>query len=119
MPTKLPDKAVEGSTFGIRADFFDRSPGGVSTPFTPNTGLTWDLRDADGAIVNEKEDEPISEAESVYIVLSGADLALVDNHPVERFVTIKGTYDSALGNDLPLIDEVSFQIKNLVGEPQA
>ena len=74
---------------------------------------------ADGAIVNEKESEPISEAESVYIVLSGADLALVDNHPVERFVTIKGTYDSALGNDLPLIDEVSFQIKNLVGEPQA
>ena len=118
MASKLSEKAMEGSTFGIKADFVVRSSEGV-TPVVPNSGLTWDLRDKDGAIVNSKEDQPLTPAESVYIVLSGNDLALSGGHPVERFVTIKGTFNSVLGNDLPLIDEVSFQIKNLVGEPQA
>ena len=118
MPTKLSEKAVEGSTFGIKADFIVKLPEG-DTPVVPNSPLTWDLRDKDGTIVNSKEDEPLTPATSVYVILSGNDLALSDNHPVERFVTIKGTFNSILGNDLPLIDEVSFQIKNLVGEPQA
>lgn len=117
MPTKLKEKAVEGSTYGIKADFIVKLPEG-DTPVAPNAPLTWSLTDEDGAIVNSRDDIPLTPATSVYIVLSGNDLALPDNRPVERFVTVRGTFNSTLGNDLPLVDEVSFQITNLVGEPQ-
>lgn len=114
MPTKLSEKATEGSTFAIKADFIERTEGG-DLPFTPKTGLSWSLKDKDGKIINNKLDVVLVPAPSVDIVLSGNDLALLGNHPVRRYVTIRGTYDSVFGNDLPLIDEVSFQIKNLVG----
>jgi len=117
MPTKLSEKAVEGSTYGIKADFIVRLPEG-DTPVIPNAPLTWDLTDEDGVIINSKKDQPLTPAESVYIVLSGADLALSDGLPVKRFVIVRGTFNSVFGNDLPLLDQVSFQIKNLVGEPQ-
>ena len=116
MPTKLREKAVEGSTFGIRADFVVKLPEG-DTPVVPNSPLTWSLRDKDGNVINSKQDQPLTPAASVDIVLSGGDLALLDNHPEERFVTINGTYNSVYGNNLLLVDEVSFQITNLVGEP--
>lgn len=115
MPTKLSEKAVEGSTFTVRAEFNEVLPDGTKTPFVPNSPLTWSLRDKDGNVINSKSAEPLVPATSVDIVMMGADLALTDNHPVKRFVTVTGTYNGLAGNDLPLIDEVSFQIVNLVG----
>lgn len=117
MSTKLKEKAMEGSTYGIQADFVVVLPDG-DTPVVPNSPLVWDLVDDHGVIVNNKKDQALTPASSVYIVLSGNDLALPDGQPVERFVIIRGTFNSVFGNDLPLVDEVSFQIKNLVGEPQ-
>lgn len=115
MPTKLSEKAVEGSTFTIRAEFNEVLPNGTKNPVVPNAGLVWKLSDKDGQIVNNRTAEPLTPAASVDIVLSGADLALADNHPVRRFLTVIGTYNGLAGNNLPLIDEVSFQVYNLVG----
>lgn len=116
MPTKLPEKAIEGSTFAIKTDFAVKTDPSdlVGTPFTPNAGLTWSLIDKDGTIVNGKIDQPLTPAESVTIVLKGNDLALVAG-PVRRYVIVEGTFNGVLGNNLPLIDEVSFQIENLKG----
>jgi len=117
MPTKLSEKAVEGSTFTIRAAFFEVLPDGTKTPIVPNSPLVWNLSDKDGGVVNARSDEPLTPATFVDIVLSGDDLALANNHPVRRFMTIVGTYNGLAGSDLPMIDEASFQISNLVGEP--
>ncbi len=118
MPTKLSEKAVEGSTFGIKVDFTAKADPSdlVGTPFTPNAGLTWSLTDRHGNEINGRTDEPLTEAESVVIALTGDDLALAGG-PTRRFVIVKGTYNGVLGNNMSLIDEVSFQIQNLVGEP--
>jgi hypothetical protein len=116
MPTKLPEKAIEGSTFAIKTDFAVKTDPDdlVGTPFTPNSGLTWSLINKDGTIVNGKIDQPLTPAESVTIVLKGDDLALVAG-PVRRYVIVEGTYNGVLGNNLPIIDEVSFFIENLKG----
>ena len=115
MPTKLSQKAVEGSTFTIRAEFNEVLPDGTKTPIVPNSPLVWSLWDKDGGVVNGRINQLLVPAESVDVVLSSGDLALTDNHPVRRFVTVEGTYNGVAGNDLPMIDEVSFQISNLVG----
>jgi len=117
MPTKLiTPKAVEGSTFIIRAEFFEATPGG-QTPLVPKAGLNWSLRDKNKNIINGRNGVVINPASSVDIVLSGADLASAGNHSTERFLTVKGTYDGVGGNDLPIVDEVEFHVTNLLGEP--
>lgn len=118
MSQKLSEKAQEGSTYGIKVAFTEKSDpsDAVGTPFTPNSGLKWSLKDKYGTEVNERTDIPITPAESVVIVLSGADLAL-GGGPTRRYVTVEGTYNGVLGNNLPLVDEVSFPIQNLVGQP--
>ncbi len=116
MLTKLVERASEGSTFVIRAEFYENTPAG-KVPMVPKVGLTWNLADEHGATINNREDVPLTPAASVDIVLSGDDLAIGGNHGVRRHFTIRGTYDGVAGNDLPLVEEASFQISNLVGEP--
>ena len=116
MGTKLTLKAKEGSTFGIKADFVEKTTDGeTGSPITPNAGLTWSLTDKDGTPINERIAVPLVSSSSVIIVLSGDDLVLNGGYPVMRYVTIKGTYNSILGDNLELKDEVAFQIENLVG----
>ncbi len=116
MPTKLPEKAIEGSTYAIKTDFAVKTDPDdlVGTPFTPNAGLTWSLVNKDGTVVNNRIDEPLTSAESVTIVLEGDDLALAAG-PVRRYVIVRGTFNGVLGNNLPLIDEASFLIQNVKG----
>lgn len=118
MSTKLSEKAQEGSTYAIRVDFTVKADPDdtVGTPFTPNSGLVWSLKDKDGAVINGRNAEAIASAESITIVLSGADLALTGGS-ARRFVTVKGQFNGVLGDNLSLIGEASFQIENLVGQP--
>jgi len=118
MSQKLSDKAQEGSTYAIKVDFTVKADPDdlVGTPFTPNSGLQWNLKNKDGSVVNDRTDVDITTGESIVIVLKGADLALPGG-PIERYVTVKGTFNGVLGDNLPLIGEASFQIQNLVGEP--
>lgn len=116
MITNVSFRAEEGSTLIVRADFVVRSSdiSIADVPVTPNAGLKWSLYDAEGEVVNSKEDQPLIPAETVYIVLSGDDLALVGDYSSERRIIITGTFDSIYGNDLPIRSETRFQIENLV-----
>lgn len=109
MPTELTTQAVEESTFVVTAAFTDAA----GTAVTPKSA-TWSLFDKDGNAVNSRADVTISPlASSVDIVLSGDDLQIADGKT--RKLTIKAVYDSDEGTDLPLNDELTFQIQRLVG----
>jgi hypothetical protein len=103
-------KAIEESTFVVVADFQDEDGNAVA----PNSA-SWSLVDEDGNIVNSREDISInSPSSSENILLSGDDLTLTDGRSEEaRYVVVEGTYDSTLGNDLPIKDQIKFYILNL------
>lgn len=75
---------------------------------------TWTLLDTAEAVVNSKEDQVITPAASVEVVLSGADLAVGSGSPV-RYFLVEYTYDSDAGNDLPAKYVMQFTIKDLPG----
>jgi hypothetical protein len=111
MPTYLTTTAEEESTYLISAAFTDENDVAV----VPDT-ITWTLTDADGNVINSREDVSVSSpAASVDIVLSGDDLGLQagETGDVVRILTIEATYDSDAGDDLPLKDKATFIIKNL------
>lgn len=111
MPTTLSIKAIEEATYIITAAFTDED----GNAETPKAGLVWTLTDGNGNIVNDREDVALIEATSIDIVLSGDDLAVLAGETQTRILLIEGTYDSALGSDLPIRDEATFEITNLTG----
>jgi hypothetical protein len=117
MPTiHLEERAPEEGTFGIRCDFVEKAPSG-DVPFTPKSPILWSLMNDKGQPVNGKTNVQItSPAESITIVLKGADLALAGSSAI-RYVFVEGTYDGTLGTNLTVVKEVSFQINNLKGKP--
>lgn len=112
MPTTLTTVAVEQSTYAIQATFADETGSAV----VPNAGLTWSLYDEVGAIVNARTGVAVASAATVTILLSGDDLALGNGlRGRRRHVVILGTYNSTLGADLPIVEQVTFTIADLVG----
>ena len=113
MPTtETSTLAVEKSTFVVTAAFTDEDDDAV----IPNSGLTWTLTDISGNVINSRTAVAIASAASVNIVLSGLDLAIqsaTDNKL--RVLLVEGTYDSALGNNLPILDQFKFMIADLAG----
>ena len=108
MPTTLTEAAVERSTYAIAVSFYDEAGKAVE----PNAGLTWTLSTSSGVIVNSREKVAIESAETVTIVLHGEDLpARTDRSLV---LTIEGTYNSDLGDNLEIKDQVTFTVKPLV-----
>ena len=114
MPTDISTQAVERSTYVVTASFTDENGDAV----VPNN-LTWSLVDQDKAtIVNSREDIVLIPASSVTVVLSGADLAILHGKSVEtRYFVVEGDYDSSLGSDLPINDEMEFQVVNIAKVP--
>lgn len=114
MPIALTTAAVEQSTFAITASFTDD----LGAPVVPNAGLTWSLYKKVAGIetvVNSRLNVAITSAASVTIVLQGADLAIVAGEPKSRWLLLSGTFNSSLGANLPLRENVSFRIVNLIG----
>jgi hypothetical protein len=110
MPTTITaSRAIEQSTFVVTAAFTDESGDAV----TPNA-VTWTLSKTDGTAINSREDESITPAASVNIVLSGDDLQVFSGDNYQRVLTLKGDYNSDLGNNLPLNDELYFSVEDLV-----
>jgi len=106
--------AEERGTKAVSLSFAYESDG-AEVAYTPKTA-SWSLYDINEAIVNEREDEPISPlASAVTIVLSGLDLDADINGELRR-VVVKGTYDSVLGSDLPFVKEVQFPIIKIAGQ---
>ncbi len=109
MTAYLTAKAIEKSTFPVTAAFTDET----GAPVVPLT-LKWTLTDAAGNVINNRLDVDISTpAASVDIVLTGADLD-ADGNGTLRYLTIRGTYNSSLGNGLALVEAVRFEIDDLV-----
>ena len=110
MPTTITTNAIERSTYAITAAFTDETGAAV----VPNSGLTWTLTDATGAVVNSREDVAIASAASVTVVLTNLDLAISTTYrDNRRLLTFEGTYNSSLGSNLAIRDQAEFQITDL------
>ena len=109
MPTHLDELADEESTFVVTVPFVDED----GSPITPDTGLNWTLSDREGNVINGRNAVTITPATTVHIAIFGDDLALPDINDRIRVVTVQGTYDSALGNNLPIKIEITFGIASL------
>lgn len=103
--------AGEESTLVITATFTDENGDAV----TPQTAK-WTLSDLDGTVINSRTEVAIgSLASEVDVVLSGDDLALQSTTDTgRRAFLIEATYNSALANDLPLNEEVQFDVNDFV-----
>ncbi len=108
MSIKHLPPAVDGSTYIVRFSFTDET-GAATVP----TELEWRMENRGGQVVNNRDWAPIAPAESVDIVLQGADLYYDDGSV--RAVTIRGKYDSSLGAALTLTGEARFTIIDLQG----
>jgi hypothetical protein len=122
--TTLSNEVRERETVGVQFVFKDTS----GSAATPNSGLTWSLRDEAGNIINNRSDVSITAASTITVVLAdgvtdadGDDTALSSAEQAAggawRRVTVTGTYnDSVLGNNARLIAEARFKIKDLKGQ---
>ena len=84
---------------------------------TPATG-TWTLTDKDGTVINSRSDVAISSLSTTNdVLLSGDDLAFQTSESgrevVERLFVFEGTYNSLLGNGIPLKEQGRFFIDNI------
>lgn len=108
MATKLTIKAADKSTYVINLAFEDEDGNAV----IPDS-IAWTLTDDAGTVINSRTSVAVAvPAASVDIVLSGNDLKYSDGR--HRVLTVQAVYDSNLGSDLPLKDEVKFEIADLL-----
>lgn len=110
-PIVLDPPARERSTYPIRLTALDEDGQPAQL-----TGLSWTLSRLDGSIVGERNAVPIANLAAPVVLLAGADLAVDDaegDDLVTRRVTLVGIYDSDLGTDLPITEELYILIKPL------
>lgn len=110
MPTTLSPRAIDRSTYVIAAAFTDET--GVAV--VP-TSITWTLSTDSGNVINSRQDVSITPGATVQIVLTNDDLAFA--HGNKRVLTINAIYNSTLGNNLRLRDQVTFTLDDLVMVP--
>lgn len=107
----LSEVAEEGGTYPVFLTFPDE----VGNSVVPNT-CTWSLYKERGTVVNGRLNVTETPSLEVPVVLYGDDLLLERGKSPWRTLVVKATYDSNLGNNLPLHGKVRFQISNLTGE---
>ena len=116
MITLLVKDADEEGTFVINIATTDED-GAAENPIT----LVWRLTNSAGTVINSRSAESISSpTSSEDVVLSGSDLVLLSTEidkKVKRFFTVTGTYNSTLGNGLPLRGRCRFYILNYSALP--
>lgn len=109
MPTTIKTQAVEESTYVVTVSFTNAA----GTAVTPSSA-SWSLFDKDGDVVNSRSAVAISSLDtSVDIVLSGDDLQIAVGKT--RKLLVQAVYSSDEGSNLPLNDQMTFQIQDLVG----
>lgn len=109
----LDNVAQEEGTYPLKFTFTDSLRRELSA--SAITSVTWWLTGTTGTVVNERSAVEVSAITNPqYIVLSGDDLQILDsvNGSEERLLTLKGLYDSDLGDDLPFTYAVSFTVLN-------
>ena len=102
----------EQSTLAITVNFTD-DDGNAVVP----SSAAWTLIDKTGTVINNREDEIISPASSVTIVLVGDDLQITSSEGTSNVVLreflIEGTYNSSIGYNLPFKETCYFYVRNL------
>ena len=104
--------ATEGSSYVVKLPFKDED----GTAMAP-VSLTWTLAAEDGEVINSRYRQNVTPlATTVYIVLSGNDLQLIDrrNTYENRILLLEGTYNSTYGTGLPFKKEILFRVRNLI-----
>lgn len=111
MPLILTKHATEKSSYIITASFTDED-GDATVPKT----VKWTLTNAQGTVVNSREDVVVAvPTAEIDILLSGDDLQILTGEVNEgiRLLTINATYDSKLASDVPLKGSIRFVVDNL------
>lgn len=111
----LDEIAKEGNTFAVTVDFIDEN----GNAFTPDSNsIDWGLYDKDGALLASAGSAPTS-ATSIDIVISGSNMTIQESEvklaSAPRFLRVSATYTSALGSELPVVNEYEFFLENLKG----
>jgi len=114
MPIKMDTNAREGNTYAINIRFYDEN----SLAFAPNS-LYWTLHDGNNTVINSRENIGITSLQtSIDLVLTSADTLFQSDrehiNTEKRFVTITGNYNSDLGNNLTLTEQIRFDIDRLI-----
>ena len=110
MTIKLKKRATEESTFSIVVSFLDEDEESLA----PNS-VNWNLTTLDGTVINSQLNQEETAASSITITMSGEDLKLLPSESgeeyVRRLVTIRAKYNSDVGDNLDLVDDIEFEIK--------
>lgn len=111
MATRLDEAAQELSTYAVDVSFLDEEEAAAVL-----RSITWRLTRRDGAVVNSRSAEAVSGTHSgITIALTGDDLRRWDNDSGLRYLTVRGVYDSALGDNLSHSSEAEFVVQGLTG----
>jgi hypothetical protein len=109
--TYLTEEADEESSYFVTASFEDED-GDATTP----DSITYSLTDEYGTVINSLEDEVVTPASSITIVLTGDDLSIQSSERKKematRLVTIVAQYDSQLQNNISLTGVAIFPLRN-------
>ena len=103
----LLKSANEGGTYVIQVKPKDEDQNDVML-----NSLQWTLTDLNGDIVNNNKDINVEETDLDYvinIVLTDKDLT-----PGYKILTLKGTYHSVYGTNLPITAAVKFYVSDLL-----
>lgn len=104
----LSTEALEDSTFVVTVAFTNEDEETV----TPQT-IEWSLKNEGGAVVNSRSAESETPANSIDILLSGDDLDPGTATVGRLLLTVTATYNSSLGNDLPLMGQCWIDVEAL------
>lgn len=108
----LAVEAVEQSTLAVNISFRDEDGAAV----VPDSA-TWSLTNGYGVVVNSRTAISLAPlASTVTVVLTGADLAMLDGQDDgKRLLLVEAAYSSTLGAGLNLREEIEFTIRPLAG----
>lgn len=125
MAIELPQRAQEQGTYII-----DGIAIVGTSSVVPNSGATWTLTKLDGTIINSRQDVPVTATGSNFTIsLSDADLAIFSDDPQvpvrlpggsvnlkigRRVLLFECTYNSSIGNNLPLKSQVFFSVEEVI-----
>ena len=79
------------------------------------TAISWWLTDMGGTVINGRSEVTVDTIiNPLYLIPQGDDLQILNkvNGYEERLITLKGTYDSDLGNAFPFTYAFSFTLLN-------
>ena len=104
----IQEETSEGSTLTVEVSFFDENELYV----IPST-ITWNLSDIDGNIINDRSGVVVETNPIILITLTGDDLLIEEDSDAIRVLTVMSIYNSNIGTDLSMTEDIKFKIKKV------